>query len=817
MVGIGASAGGLEAFSQLLKGLPSDSGAAFVLVQHLDPIHESMLSTLLARETPLPVTEVIDGIPVQPNHVYVIPPNANMAILHGHLHLLPRATEPGPSLPIDYFFRSLAADQGSKAIGVILSGTASDGVLGLKEIKAAGGITFSQDESSAKYGGMPHSAIASGCVDFILPPKKIAAELARIGRHPYLTPPPGVVAEEGLPRGGKDFDKILILLRNRTGDDFTYYKQSTIKRRIKRRMLLHKVDRLPVYLKYLQDTPEELDALHQDILINVTSFFRDPEAFEHLKQHVFPNILKVRGSSGSFRIWVPGCSTGEEAYTVAICLLEFLGDQAYTGAIQIFATDIDEIAIDKARTGIYAESITHDVSPERLRRFFVKVDEGYQIAKHIRDMCIFAKQNVFRDPPFSKLDLISCRNLLIYLGPELQKKVLPIFHYFLRPNGYLLLGTSETVGKFSELFALKDKKQKIYLKKAAILAPAPEFNTRLRMTGQPATEDETEPSWTRSDLQQAVDQMVMHKYGPAGVVINHNFDILKFRGHTGPFLEPAPGEASLNVIKMARPGLSMDLRVALNRAAKENEPVSKEGVRVTQNDNIRIIDFEVTPLQAGTAGGHYFLVVFQEQKPPPVTTQSESKKRGANPVGAESARVRDLEQELAANKEYLQSAIEQHEVINEELKSANEEIQSSNEELQSTNEELETAKEELQSTNEELETVNDELAGRNITLEQLNNDLNNLITSIQLPVIMLGPDLRIRRFTPHAERLLRLGSSDIGRPVGQIESSIVPDSLGATVSEVIETMSRRSGTRTGATTPCRCGPTAPSTTRSTVR
>jgi two-component system CheB/CheR fusion protein len=462
IVGIGASAGGLEAFTQLLAGMPTDTGMAFVLVQHLDPRHESMLADLLSRATGLPVDEVRDGMLVEANHVYVIPPNTNMAVLHGRLSLMPRTETRGQHMPVDFFLRSLANDQGSHAIGVILSGTASDGTEGLKAIKAEGGLTFAQDRKSAKYDGMPHGAISAGVVDLVLAPEKIAAELARLGRHPDVAPRKAALAEDPLPETAADLDKVFILLRSATGVDFTFYKPATLKRRISRRMLLHKIESLAHYVRFLKQTPSEADALYLELLINVTSFFRDPETFETLKKKIFPKLLKNRPPQTPLRIWVPACATGEEAYSLAIVLMEILGGTQSGVPVQIFATDISDRAIEYARLGIYPESITSDVSAARRRRFFVKNENGWQVSKSIRDLCVFARQDVTKDPPFSKLDLVSCRNLLIYMRPVLQKMVIPTFHYALKPNGILMLGGSETIGGFADLFALADKKLKVY-------------------------------------------------------------------------------------------------------------------------------------------------------------------------------------------------------------------------------------------------------------------------------------------------------------------------------------------------------------------
>jgi two-component system CheB/CheR fusion protein len=792
IVGVGASAGGLETFSQLLQGLPPDTGMAYVLIQHLDPKHESMLTGLLARTTPMPVVEASDGLTVEPNHVYVIPPDTNLGILHGSLHLMPRGNPHKQHLPVDYFLRSLAEDQGARAIGVILSGTASDGALGLKAVKAEGGITLAQDPASAKYDGMPRSAIATGGVDLILSVEGIARELARLAGHPYVAPE-AAARPELPPEAVDDLSKVFLLLRGHTGSDFTYYKQSTIQRRIKRRMLLHKLERLKDYVRLLQQTPAELDALFQDILISVTSFFRDPATFEALERVVFPRITEGRSPDNPIRVWVAGCSSGEEAYSVAIALLEFLGDQASGTPIQIFATDIDAKAIDRARAGVYPESIASDLSPMRLQRCFVRVPQGYQIDKAIRDMCVFAVQNVIKDPPFSRLDLAVCRNLLIYFGSALQKKVLQVFHYALKPSGFLMLGTSETVGGSADLFALADRKNKIYTRKAALAPLHYQFAAGaagMLESAAPAAPQPPPPI----DVPHHADRIVLSRYGPPGVIIDQHLNIQHFRGQTGPFIEPAPGTATLNLAKMARQELMVELRTVAHKAITEGTSARKEGVKLRHDGESRTVDIQVIPIQGPASAGPHFLVLFEEGSPPapvPAPGTAPEEKPAKAESGGLGRRLEALEDELAANKEYMQSVIEEQEVTNEELQSANEEIQSANEELQSTNEELETAKEELQSTNEELATVNEELENRNLDLTQANSDLHNLLNSIDLPVLMLGEDLRIRHFTPPAKRLLNLIASDVGRPISDITPRFDLPDLGTLTLEVIDTISPR--------------------------
>ena len=788
VVGIGASAGGLEAVTALIKQLPLNTGMAFILVQHLAPSHESMLAELLARETALPVIEIKDGMQVEPNHFYVIPPNTNLGILHGVLNLMPREVELGQHLPIDFFLRSLAKDLASHAIGVILSGSASDGVQGLMEIKAAGGITFAQDEDSAAYSSMPRNAVAAGCVDYVLPPHRIARELARIGQHPFLAIS-GTKQQETLSAEDDNLRKIFLLLRQHTNTDFTYYKQSTILRRIKRRILLHKLTRMDEYVRYLQETPNEVDALFRDLLINVTSFFRDEEAFDELKDMVFPAITKGKPTDQAIRIWVPGCSTGEEVYSIAICLFEYLGDLAANTKIQFFATDLDGHAVDKARSGIYQDTIVNTVSAKRLQRFFNKVEEGYQIAKHVRDVCIFAQQNVFKDPPFSRMDMISCRNLLIYLSPILQQKVMPIFHYALNNNGYLMLGTSETIGRYADLFRIVDKKNKIYQKKSAPLQLSADFaksglvekweNTKLI---QPPA------NWSNFDIQREADRIVLKKYSPPGVVINEDMDVVQFRGHTGAFLEPAAGDANLNLLRMARNGLQVGLRNAIHFVIENNISARKEGLRITHNSDMKTINIEVDPILGPPNSSRYFLVSFQENKIDVLQQDSEQAEHDESISTVESRENLRLKEELSATQEYMHSIIEQQEVINEELTSANEEIQASNEELQSTNEELETAKEELQSSNEELATVNDEMESRNTELENLSNDLSNLIAGLSIPIVMVNNDLSIRRFSPAAEKLLNLIPPDVGRPITHIKANIIVPQLEETLLKVIDTV-----------------------------
>ncbi|MFH7024479.1 MAG: chemotaxis protein CheB [Heteroscytonema crispum UTEX LB 1556] len=791
IVGIGASAGGLEAFTQLLNHLPTDTGMAFVLVQHLAPNHKSLLKEILSRATQMAVSQVVDSTPVEPNHVYVIPPNKEMVISQGVLKLMPRQKVRGLAMTVDKFFLSLAEDRGSKAIAVVLSGGDSDGALGAKAIKAAGGITFAQCQDTAQVNSMPNTAIATGHIDFILTPQAIAQELAKISNHPYIAALPlKNVVEEQLPTEGENtLQTIFVLLRAATKVDFTHYKHTTLKRRILRRMVLYQIERFEDYVTYLQNHPAEVQALYEDVLINVTSFFRDFQAFDALKTQVFPIISKDKSSRIPIRIWVAGCSTGEEAYSIAICLLEFLETQPIKPPIQIYATDISENAIEKARLGIYKHSQMADISPERLRRFFVPLNDGYQISKSVRELCVFAKQNLAADPPFSKLDLISCRNVMIYFGVTLQKKILPIFHYGLKATGFLMLGTSETVGEFLDLFSLVDKKYKIYARKLTpARLPLDIVTNNYSLDLRNSSPQNNEETFTDFDLQKEADRIVLNRYAPAGVIANYDLEILEFRGQTSRYLEPAPGRASLNLLKMVRESLRLEVRTAIQQAKKQNVAVRKEGLEICDNDQMRLVSVEIIPFKARTSEERYFLILFEEVPMKPQFAETSSQKT-ARRKQITDKEIAQLQQELTASKEHLQAIIEEHEASNQDLRAANEEVLSSNEELQSTNEELETAKEEIQAANEELNTVNDELYRRNIESNQVSNDLQNLLSSANIPIVMLGGDLRIRRFTPQAQQILNLIPTDVGRPLGDINHNLnVPD-LEQQILEVINTLS----------------------------
>jgi len=791
VVGIGASAGGLESFKQMLRALPADTGMAFVLIQHLGPTQHSMLAEILARETAMSVTDVNVAREVEPNHVYVITPGIELTISRARLEPTQRTEAPGHHRPIDVFLRSLAEELGYKSIGVILSGSSTDGTLGLEEVKAAGGITFAQD-ATAPHDSMPRSAAAAGCVDFVLPPDEIAREIARIARHPYVAPPAEEKGDLVLPEF--NFGPVLNLLRDSKGVDFAHYKRNTLFRRITRRMVLHKIEGLKDYLALLQSNPAEVEALYQDILISVTSFFRNPESFETLKSEVFPRLVQGHTRHDAVRFWVVGCSTGEEAYSLAIAFSEFLELTGRHFLLQIFATDLNAAYIEKARAGVYSKNIVEDVSPERLRRYFIETEGSYRIRKAIRDMCVFARHNVLTDPPFSRTDLVSCRNLLIYLGQEVQQRVVPILHYALRPDGFLWLGASETIGSYRDLFELDDVKHKIYRKKPA--------QPRLTFSGVGhGTPSEAHPGGGKprprrevpiggTDPQKEVDRFLLAKYAPPSVLVTPDLEILQFRGNTGTYLAPAPGRASLHLLRMLREGLVVAVRSALQKARKDDVPVRAEGLRVKANGGDCNVNVEVVPVKGVTPGGNCFLVLFEDAGRASERDAGSGRPKRTGKVRSKQERsdskTDELKQELAATRDYLQSVIEQQEAANEELQSANEEVQSSNEELQSVNEELETSKEEVQSTNEELATVNEELRRRNIDLIQSNDDLVNLLASVRLAIVMLDPSLRIRRFTPAAEKMLNLIPADIGRPITDLNLNVAIPDLQRHLDEVID-------------------------------
>lgn len=782
LVGIGASAGGLEAISELIRDVPT-KGMAYVVVQHLAPDHESLLTPLLARSSRMPVVTATDGMAVESSHVYVIPPNADMSVERGVVRLAAPAPGQRPHLPVDHLFRSLAKDKGPLSIGVVLSGTGSDGTLGIQAIKAAGGFTLCQEPSTAKYDGMPRSAYGSGAVDYCLPLKGIADELVRIARRGHQRRGARRIAEPA--NVEPELAKLFVLIHSEFGNDLSRYKPSTIERRVERRMMFHKVERLADYVTYVRSHREELEALYKDVLISVTRFFREPETFEALKSLVFPELLERQTPNQPIRIWVPACATGEEAYSIAICLLEFCEDKLREQRVQIFGTDVDETSIQHARRGVYPLAIAADVSPERLHRYFVKKEDGFSIARRIRDMLVFSRQNVLRDAPFSHLDLVSCQNLLIYLQPNVQKSVLRIFHYALTPTGHLVLGTSETVGDAPELFSPIDRKNKIYARRPV----APQHRLELAV-GAPEVAEPNRPPPSRpsTSLQELADRKVLELYAPAGVIVSEELDILQFRGRTGPFLDPAPGNASLNILKVARFDLHVGLKRALHQARDTRVRVTTD-LTCQEDGKPGLVKVDVVPLHDVGTGVRSLLVLFQRMPASPaVVVSPQPEKRDALSLPL-AQRNQELEQELYVTREYLQATIEERESTLDELKSANEELQSSNEELQSTNEELETSKEEMQSTNEELTTVNQELQNRMTELTVTNDDLYNVLAGVDNAVVIVGMDLRIRRYTNSAEKLLNLVPADVGRSVAFLDAFLGTGTVESKVSRVVHSLS----------------------------
>ncbi|BCL35778.1 CheR family methyltransferase [Nostoc sp. MS1] len=802
VVGIAASAGGLEAFTELIRHLPTDTGMAFVLIQHLSPDHESLLSEILGRVTTMPVLQVHDQMRVEPNAVYVIPPNAQMTLVDGILRLAPRQKSKGKYLPADIFLESLATDRGNKAIAVVLSGMDGDGAEGVKAVKIAGGVTFAECDATAQFNSMPNTAVATGNVDFVLPPPAIARELSNLSRNPFLVQSePLPIIQKLPPEPGDPLSRIFSLLRTTTGVDFTQYKPASLERRIQRRMLLYKLDSLAAYAQYLQTHSDEIQALYEEILIHVTSFFRDPHVFEKLKTQIFPMISQNKGSDVPLRIWVAGCSTGEEVYSLAICLLEFFSDRATVPPIQIFATDISETAISKARTGLYLESQMEGVSPERKSRFFVpQAEGGYQISSTIRELCVFAHHNLCDDPPFSNLDLISCRNLLIYLSDRLQERIMALFHYSLNLTGYLVLGTAESVKAASNLFAPVDEACKIYARKLSLSNRLFSFTaTSGRVPSLHNPQPIPENRSISFDLAREVDQLIANRYMPLSVVVNEQMQILQMRGDLDLYLKLTPSTTELNLLSMAREGLVTPLRTALYQAQTENVLVRQEDVQMEQGERSRL-NLEVLPFRPAQTNTLYFLVLFN-----PISPSAPASNTFTSPATVENLEPADLARELVTLRQalsaatqrelsaqaHLQAVIQEQNQLNQNLRIANEEILSSNEELQSTNEELQTAKEEVQATNEELSTTNEELRSRNLQQNRDNSDLNNFIASINIPIVMLTNDLRIRRYTPTAQRLFNFIPTDIGRPFTDLHGNFDVSQLEPMILEVLETLNTK--------------------------
>jgi two-component system, chemotaxis family, CheB/CheR fusion protein len=760
VVCVGASAGGLEAFTELLNHLPDNTGMAFVLIQHLDPRHDSHLADLLSKESKMPIVEVEGETLARANHVYLIPPAYNLAISGGMLHIRPRAKS-GRNMAIDVFLSGLAAAQGPKALGVILSGNGADGTAGLRAIKEAGGVTFAQETITAKCDSMPKSAIGAGVVDFVLPPAGIARQLVAIARDAAVSAQPRVA--ENSPGEG-ELGKILRLVRTATGVDFTHYKHGTLARRIKRRMALRGFDSLEDYSRELELNRDEAAALCENCFITVTSFFREPAVFGALKETVFPALLKDRAPGDPIRIWVAGCASGEEAYSIAICLTEFLEEAKAQFPIEIFATDISETAIEKARAGMYVGAAIAHVSPQRLERFFIRSERGHQVAKVIRDRCVFARHNVAQDPPFSKLDLISCCNVLIYLGDVLQRKVWSILHYALKPAGFLIVGPSETIGPLADSFHHVENAHQIYRMRSTAGTPSLPLREGGLAENRVAVREKAVDRRTGPEVVREADRLVLAEHGPPGAIIDSGLNIVQVRGRTTLYLELSPGAPTQNLLKLAREGLIAGLGKAIRTARKTNAPAKEKGFRVEDSGGLKDVAIKVIPFRGGPATEEpYFLVLFEESAP-----KAAAKARRTPAVLDPGGSLR-LRRELVATRDYLQSMVEDNATTQEELRAANEEAQASNEEL-------ETAQEELESANEELNTLNEELKIGNMDFVKLNRDLTNLLESISIPLVMVGRDLKIRRFTRAIEPLLNVIPSDVGRSITDLQPQMeLPD------------------------------------------
>jgi two-component system CheB/CheR fusion protein len=783
IVGMGASAGGLEAFTAFFNNMPAESHMAFVLVVHLDPGHASMMPELLKRHTKMDVVEAQDGMTVVPDRVYVIPPNRDMSIFGRVLQIGAPAEMRGMRMPIDSFLRSLAEDQGEKAISIILSGTGSDGTLGMRAIHGAGGMCMVQDPETARYDGMPRSAIITGLADYVVPVEKMPEELQAYVRH-YYPKKPGKILYLG-DTSLTAVQKILAILRTRTGHDFSHYKKTTILRRIERRMSIHQVADAAAYLQYIQEHPEEIQVLFKELLIRVTSFFRDPEAFTILQKKMLPDLIGKTTEADTVRVWVPGCGTGEEAYSIAVLLRECMEEAKSACKVQIFGTDIDEDSIAQARTGLYPANISLDVSAQRLKRYFVREETGFRIRSEIREWMVFAVQNVISDAPFTKLDLVSCRNLMIYLDLELQGKIIPMFHYSLRPGGVLFLGSSETVGTFGDLFSTLDRKWKIFRRTEATSPYHAGVFTGFGVGAAGAARAaDTALKAKRISFPEIARSALLEHFTPPSVIVGERGDILYVHGQTGKFLEPSQGQPSMNVLDMAREGLQVQIRAALHRAAAKNGEVAMRSLQVRTNGGVQPTDVTVRPIRMPGVEQKLFIVVFEEVgravKGPQKVKPSTGK--------GQNARIAELEKELYYTRENLQASIEELQASNEELKSTNEEFQSTNEEFQSTNEELETSKEELQSVNEELITVNTELQSKIDLLSNAENDMRNLLDSINTGVIFLDTHLRIKRFNAEAARVINLIPTDVGRPLAHIASNLKYETLSEDAGRVIDTL-----------------------------
>ncbi|MDB4955632.1 MAG: Sensor protein [Myxococcales bacterium] len=777
VVGIGASAGGLEAMKQLFAGIPVDTGLGFIVLQHLAAGQGSQLAHILESATKMKVVDIASGQRVESNTVHVVPPGVSVSLFRGALVL--REPKPGarPHLPIDTLFDSLAEVLKTAAMGIVLSGTGSDGTVGLQAIRAAGGTTLVQDPATAQFDQMPRSAIAAGAAELILGPHELGIELGTMTESGPRPPDSETDAADS-----SALERIFESLRETTGIDFSSYKRTTIERRLTRQLTHHHLRSLDQYATYLADHPNEAHALYEDLLIHVTQFFRDAADLDELAARVFPEILRASPHEAPIRVWIPGCSTGEEAYSIAMLLLEFLEVHDPRRTIQVFGTDLSERAIETARAGQYPVAIESQVGADRLAKFFVRNENGWKVRRDLRERCVFVRHDLVSDPPFSKIDLVSCRNVLIYLAPALQRRVFPIFHYALNQPGFLLLGTSETIAGFDSLFAPVEPGLRVFVRRPTANRPKLAFP----LSGQAARTGRKphEPIRSALDVQRDVDHILLARYAPACVVIDEQLEVVQFRGRTAPFLEAAVGQPQTNLIKMARDGLPSELRLVIQRAQRSNAPARQANILVREDERDRRVDLEVIPLR-GVGPQRFFLVVFEETtagKPSSVTHKARGKQTSTR---GEAVRLRE---ELSAAREYVDSVTAQHLATSEELGVVNEELQSANEELQSSNEELQTAKEELQSTNEELETVNEELQRGNTELKQANDDLINVLASVDIPIIIVDTARCVRRFTPRARAVMKLIPGDIGRPIADLQPSISVPDLDERITEVIDTL-----------------------------
>jgi len=783
VVGLGASAGGLEALEQFLKNVPAESGLAFIVVQHLDPTNKGMLPELLQRVTTMKVVQVKNRTRVVPDHVYVIPPNTDMSILHGMLHLLEPASPRGLRMPIDFFLRSLAEDLRERSVGVILSGMGTDGTLGLKMIKEQAGLVLVQEPASAKYDGMPCSAINAGLADIVAPVAELPEKLLAYLKHAPLlarSRGPGAEVVQG------QLEKVVILLRSHTGHDFSLYKQNTLYRRVERRMGLHHLPKISAYVRYLRENPQEIELLFKELLIGVTSFFRDPASWDQLREVGIPALLANRASGHTLRAWVTGCSTGEEAYSLAIVFKEALEKlkPRRNFSLQIFATDLDRDAVDKARMGFFPSNIAEEVSAERLNRFFIPDEQGYRVTKEIREMVIFAPQNLIMDPPFTKLDLLSCRNLLIYLSPELQKKLFPLFHYSLNPGGVLFLGSAESIGSFTGLFAPFGGKPRLFRRKEVGLRPqSVEFPSGFVSPFLSAAKAGSEPVIPPASLQAQVEQWLLQHHLPASVLVNDQGDILFIHGRTGRFLEPAAGKANWNIFVMTRERLRYEMTSAFQHARRQKGVVTMQRIKAGADGATYFVDISVQFFEEPEALCGLAIIVFTE-----VAAPSPGEKSRVGKTSRNSALIRELEEELQRARQEVQSTREEMQTSQEELKSMNEELQSTNEETQSANEELTTSKEEMQSLNEELQTVNAELQAKVDELSIASNDMKNLLNSTEIAIVFLDNDLHVRRFTEQATRIIKLIPGDIGRPITDLASDLLYPELVEDARTVLRTL-----------------------------